>query len=411
MAVVATQSITMILPKTCDTKASSKNEGSFIAKDDEEYSDDAVGAVDLESSPVPSVQVGEQIWNGLLERAKAQGNLRENMQLVDDSSYDLRLLDHAPELWTLSCFILKPGWEDIVVFHIGRCAPAELHIRAAFITPYLDDRQVWLEVEMSWALKAWLVDIPGMVWRNQQVQICAVEPEESWCALRYTPLLPMVNAHRFSFSQIAIASEIGNQTMELFDGLFSIRWADIHKEFEVGQYVQITEGEPADRWCGWIQVSEGCLLQLISGSNCDEVEIRNVHPNSVIADILPVGGTHFEASSVHFSIPTSTSLVPWKGTTVLVTAPHDSWHGKTGVVTDVGIMRKKGGAFLCNLSWQKKLATLPPGLIPLNDVSLQHGIQSSPDPIHWCLDPILLGMNFRVQYNGQSNCSHGEMWI
>ncbi|KAK0189369.1 hypothetical protein F5146DRAFT_1001632 [Armillaria mellea] len=129
-----------------DTEASSKNKGSFIAEDDEEYSDNVVGTVDLESSPVPSIQVGEQIWNWFAGESKGAGELKGK---------------HATDSIMLY----------IVVFHIGQCVPVELHIRAAFIMPYLDDRQVWLEAEMSWALKAWLIDIPGM----------------------YTPSLPMVN--------------------------------------------------------------------------------------------------------------------------------------------------------------------------------------------------------------------------
>ncbi len=136
-------------------------------------------------------------------------------------------------------------------------------------------------------------------------------------------------ARCFSFSQLAIASEIGNQIITLFgqsrhpqvrrhvrghprvsewcfqvgekvtqvgmgrsgsihtvsedgldvqfaEGLFLIRWADVRKEFKVGQYIQITEGAPADRWCGWIHAFEGDLLQLISGSNSDEVEVHRI---------------------------------------------------------------------------------------------------------------------------------------
>ncbi|PBK59765.1 hypothetical protein ARMSODRAFT_1027196 [Armillaria solidipes] len=352
-----------------DIESSSENEGSFIA--DEEYSDDEADSEAVDLSPVPLTQEQDQIWNSLLERAKARGNLREST-LVGEGSYDFRLLDDAPELWVLSCI---PGWEDIVVFHIGRSAPSELGIKAAFIMPHLD-KQVWLEAEMSSVLKTWLIDIPGIARRNQQVQLHAVAPEESRCALRSaSSSLPMVIgawvkvrrgqfkgevgmvakvypwgckvlpdfgpklfdhvgldasvigerryrfqgleyehdllARRLSFSQIAIASEIENQIVALFgqsrhpqvgekvtqvgmgrsgfihtvgedgldvqfaEGLFSVRWADIRKEFKVGQYVQITEGAPADRWCGWIHAFEGSLLQLISGSNSDEVEVHH----------------------------------------------------------------------------------------------------------------------------------------
>ncbi len=281
--------------------------------------------------------------------------------------------------------------------------------------PHLD-KQVWLEAEMSSALKMWLVDIPGVARSNQQVQLHAVAPETSRCALRSaSSSLSMVNgawvkvrrgqfkgqvgivakvypwgckvllvptldtntqkqsndkrrrlqspdfgpklfnhmglhasivgesryrfrglvyehdllARCFSFSQLVIAREIENQIVTLFgqsrhpqarrhvrghprvsewcfqvgekvtqvgmsrsgsihtvgeegldvqfaEGLFLIGWADVRKEFKVGQYVQITEGAPADRWCGWIHGLEGDLLQLISGSNSDEVEVHRI---------------------------------------------------------------------------------------------------------------------------------------
>ncbi|SJL11844.1 uncharacterized protein ARMOST_15255 [Armillaria ostoyae] len=565
-----------------DIESSSENEGSFIV--DEEYSDDEAdsGAVNL--SPVPLTQEEDQVWNSLLERAKAHGNMRESTLV--EGSYDFRLLDDAPELWVLSCI---PGWEDLVVFHIGRSARPEHGIKTAFIMPHLD-KQVWLEAEMSSALKMWLVDIPGMAWRNQQVQLRAVSPETSRRALRSTSSsLPMVNgawvkvrrgqlkgkvgmvakvypwgckvllipkldadpwqesknkrrqlqspdfgpklfnhvglgasiigewryrfqgleyehdllARRLSFSHIVIASEIENQIVTLFgqsrhpqvgekvtqvgmgrsgfihtvgedrldvqfaEGLFLVRWADVHKEFKVGQYVQITEGAPADRWCGWIHAFKGSLLQLISGSNSDEVEIRSVHPNTVIANIPPIGGMSFEASSTHFSIPTSMPAVPWKGTRVSVTAQGHSWCGKTGVVMDVNIMTDP-----CHIrpilqvlvqldqydanapfpsrwfpylevieadSWlplneaqplsdadsffssrvpqtnvlQEKGRRIPPQPIVVEEPGNttprpDHSERclspawdpSSPDPIHWCLDPKLIGVKFRAQYNG-----------
>ncbi len=88
---------------------------------------------------------------------------------------------------------LKPGWEDIVVFHIGQNAPLEYGVKAAFNMPHLN-KQVWLEAEMSSALKMWLVDIPGVAQRNQQVQLHAISPDTSWRALwSASSSLPMVN--------------------------------------------------------------------------------------------------------------------------------------------------------------------------------------------------------------------------
>ncbi|PBK94284.1 hypothetical protein ARMGADRAFT_1078979 [Armillaria gallica] len=158
-----------------DIKSSSENKGSFI-DNGEEYSDDTADLGTANLSPVLLTQGQDHIWNSLLERAKAHGNVRESM-LVGEGSYDFCLLDDAPELWILSCIL---SWEDIIVFHIGQSVPSELGIQAAFIMPHLD-KQVWLEADMSSALKMWLVDIPGMAWRNQQVQLHAIdEPRLPW---------------------------------------------------------------------------------------------------------------------------------------------------------------------------------------------------------------------------------------
>ncbi len=48
--------------------------------------------------------------------------------------------------------------------------------------------------------------------------------------------------------------------VQFAEGLFQVRWSDIRKEFEVGQYVQITECLPADRRCGWVHAIEGDLF-------------------------------------------------------------------------------------------------------------------------------------------------------
>ncbi|KAK0437282.1 uncharacterized protein EV420DRAFT_1652109 [Desarmillaria tabescens] len=583
-----------------DVESSSESEDSFIVE--EEYSDDAAESEAANLSPVPSTHVPkeDQAWNGLLVRAKVHARVRETT-LVDEESYDFRLFDDAPELWVLSCM---PGWEDIVVFHIGRNARSEHGIKAAFIMPHLG-KQVWLEAEMSSALKAWLVDIPGMARRNQQVQLHTVSPDMSlralWSASSSPPmvngawvkvhhgrfkgevgmvakvypwgckvlLVPKLDpspreesknkrrrlqnsdlapklfdhatfnasiigesryrfqglvyehdllARRLSFSQIAIASEISNQIFTLFglsrhpqlrrhlqghprisewcfqvgekvtqvgmgragiihtvgkdglevqfaEGVFPVRWADIRKEFEVGQYVQITEGAPAERWCGWIHAFEGSLLQLISGSNSRE--IQSVHPNTVIADSPPHSGMS-STSSTQSSIPASTPVIPWKGTRVLVIAQGHPWRTKTADVMDVNIMTDPrypepilqilvqlahydaNAPFLSRWfpyldiieadSWlplneaqplsdahsffrtwvphtnilQEKGRRIPPEPIvveePGNATPRPDPTErcfspawdpSSPDPIHWCLDPQLIGMRFRVQYNGR----------
>ncbi|KAK0185548.1 hypothetical protein F5146DRAFT_1005530 [Armillaria mellea] len=311
-----------------DIESSSENESSFIG-DDEEYSDDTADLGPVTLSPATFPQDDNQLWRSLLERAKA-----------------------------------------------------------AFVMPHID-KQVWLEAEISSALKAWLVDIPetsqhtlwsilsrlplvnGMwvkVHRRSQFKgkVGMVAKVYPWgCKVLLVPTLntdalpELKHKQRLQspyfgpklFNHMVIASEISNQIVTLFgqsrhpqvckhiqghprvsewcfqvrekvtqvemsqsgsihtigeDGLdvqfaevlFLIRWADVRKEFKVGQYVQITEGDPADRWGGLIQAFDGNPLQLISGSNSDDV----------------------------------------KGTRVLVNAQHNIWHGKTGEVIDINIM-------------------------------------------------------------------------
>ncbi|KAK0436186.1 uncharacterized protein EV420DRAFT_1487611 [Desarmillaria tabescens] len=85
----------------------------------------------------------------------------------------------------------SPGWEDYVVFHIGRCAQQEQGVKAAFVMP-LVEKQVWLEANMSMSLKNWLVDIPGVICRNQQVLLHAISPKESQHMLSSTVTPPSI---------------------------------------------------------------------------------------------------------------------------------------------------------------------------------------------------------------------------
>ncbi|KAK0471805.1 hypothetical protein IW261DRAFT_1424890 [Armillaria novae-zelandiae] len=115
---------------------------------------------------------------------------------------------------------------------------------------------------------------------------------------------------------------VGEQGLEVefANGLFSVRWADCKKEFEIGTYVEITGEEHATRWSGWI---------------------RGVHPNSVSAIALPNIATsiHLDSNSEHLNpIPT----VPWKGVMVQVIKRGHCWHGKTGYVVDVNIVKDLG---------------------------------------------------------------------
>ncbi|KAK0468952.1 hypothetical protein IW261DRAFT_1426003 [Armillaria novae-zelandiae] len=139
---------------------------------------------------------------------------------------------------------------------------------------------------------------------------------------------------------------VGEQGLEVefANGLFSVRWADCKKEFEIGTYVEITGEEHATRWSGWVHAIDDGLLHLISrsGHENERIEIRGVHPNSVSAIAPPNIATsiHLDSNSEHLNpIPT----VPWKGVMVQVIKCGHRWRGKTGYVVDVNIVKDLGG--------------------------------------------------------------------
>ncbi|KAK0191932.1 hypothetical protein F5146DRAFT_999190 [Armillaria mellea] len=270
---------------------SEDDDNDFIA-DEEEW-----GHGDTTDSPTadlfadiltPSVE--EDRWGNLLERARVHAS---NSKILLDSSegFKFGLLDAPPGLWVLSCW---PGWEDIVVFHIGRCARPEQGIKAAFIMPLIEE-QVWLEADMSADLKSWLVDIPGVVRRNQQVVLHAVSHEESrhtlsstlppvvipgsWIKVRRGPSkgdIGMIGDKITDTSrgQSGAIHGIGEQSLEVdfAEGLFSVKWADCRKDFHIGQYVEISEQTVGDRWSGWISTVENETLELICPHGSTVVE-------------------------------------------------------------------------------------------------------------------------------------------
>ena len=84
-------------------------------------------------APVLGISEPEELWQNLLERATFRATRGRMVQETQDHN---SIHDVPPEFWILSIFVstryfafysfahwlLKPGWEDIVVFHIGRCA-------------------------------------------------------------------------------------------------------------------------------------------------------------------------------------------------------------------------------------------------------------------------------------------------
>ncbi|KAK0502069.1 hypothetical protein EDD18DRAFT_1100564 [Armillaria luteobubalina] len=135
----------------------------------------------------PSVVDESQDWNNFLDRARSRANMPSTLE--SDVRFDNGLFDVAPELWVLNCF---SGWEESMVMHIGRCARPELGIKAAFIIPLVEEK-VWLEASISSSLKDWLVEIPGVIRRDQQVMLHAISLEDSRRTLSMTvknPFMP-----------------------------------------------------------------------------------------------------------------------------------------------------------------------------------------------------------------------------
>ncbi|KAK0477184.1 hypothetical protein EDD18DRAFT_1114778 [Armillaria luteobubalina] len=384
--------------------------------EDAENEDDTSDALDAPppgpSAPTPVLgqPEAEERWTELLERAKMRGTRGPTVRERHD---DVSIHDVPPEFWVLT---ILAGWEDVVMFHIGRCARPEHRIKAAFMMPLLE-KQVWLEAEMSTMLKEWLKDIPGVCIRNQQPLLHSVSPQDrigtplvtksyqlivigSWVRIRrgsfkgdtgvVTKLSPklfnrraieldgtekvkvlkqteerylwcsLVYKHdllvrRFNFSQVELArdipdilagdpvmdtsngrigliSSVGDERLEVEceEGLFPLAWAHCRKTFEVGQYVEITEGL-VDRWAGWIDAIEDGLVHVM----------REVHPNLLMVTTPP--SSQLPALTKDQESIRPTKKISWKGALVTIMRPHHRWRGRTGYIEDINVSKNSHG--------------------------------------------------------------------
>ncbi|PBK94298.1 hypothetical protein ARMGADRAFT_1098977 [Armillaria gallica] len=91
-----------------------EDEDDFIV-DKEEWDDGTDSLMTGLFANLSTPLVGEDRWGSLLERVRVCASTSEIL-LDGSEGFNLGLLDAAPRLWILLCF---PGWEDIVVFHIG----------------------------------------------------------------------------------------------------------------------------------------------------------------------------------------------------------------------------------------------------------------------------------------------------
>ncbi|KAK0471695.1 hypothetical protein IW261DRAFT_1424938 [Armillaria novae-zelandiae] len=151
-----------------DSPCEDDEQDNFIVGEDDQWDDAAHSTAFRDFYRVAASLLADQsqAWNSFLERARSRANVPRPLE--NDS-----------------------GWEESVVLHIGRCAQPELGIKAAFIIPLVEEK-VWLEANISSRLKDWLVEIPGVVHRNQQVVLHAISPEDSQHALSSTMTNPFM---------------------------------------------------------------------------------------------------------------------------------------------------------------------------------------------------------------------------
>ncbi|KAK0436192.1 uncharacterized protein EV420DRAFT_1487615 [Desarmillaria tabescens] len=247
--------------------------------------------------------VEEDRWGSLLERARACASTPESLP-NGSKGFDLGPIVH-PGLGGI-CHV--PHW----VLHLTRTGhQGPLHYATYGETSVARGRYVSQFEELA--------DIPGVICRNQQVLLHAISITDT------------------SRGQSGIIRSIGKQNLEVefVEGLLPIRWADYRKEFNIGQYVEISEGALVDRWSRWISAVEDDMLHLISTRGCTnhQVEVCGVHPNAVIA--IPVPHNLCALSATTSLDVESTHSMPWKGTMVQVTKAGHIWHTKMGYVVDV----------------------------------------------------------------------------
>ncbi|KAK0214511.1 hypothetical protein IW262DRAFT_1300598 [Armillaria fumosa] len=325
------------------------NNEDFITEEDS--SDGMTDSTAFDRATALTVAEESQAWMSFLERARSHANGLKSSLETD-------------------C-----GWEESVVLHIGWCMQPELGIKTAFISSLVGETGDIGIPEPK------LFDLAAI---EQARHYVVKEGQSSYCfqGSKYDHDLL---AHQIYFSQLEIANEITKKLANLFAQLghplvrrsigilprvsewcfqvskvitdisrhisgtilsvgkhgLEVKFADglFPKEFEIGTYVEITGEEHATRWSGWVHGIDDGLLHLIScsGPENERIEICGVHSNSVSAIALPhITSIHWDSNSQCLD---PISIVPWKGVMVQVIMCGHSWHGKTGYVVDVNIMR------------------------------------------------------------------------
>ncbi|KAK0481018.1 hypothetical protein EDD18DRAFT_1113380 [Armillaria luteobubalina] len=147
-----------------------------------------------------------------------------------------------------------------------------------------------------------------------------------------------------SNGQIGLISSVGDERLEVEckEGLFPIAWAHCRKTFEVGQYVEITEGL-VDQWAGWIDAIEDGLVHVVSDQTQtkDKVEMHEVHPNLLMVTTPP--SSQLPAPTKDQVSICPTKKISWKGALVTIMRPHHRWRSRTGYIEDVNMSKNSHG--------------------------------------------------------------------
>ncbi|KAK0474504.1 hypothetical protein IW261DRAFT_1422812 [Armillaria novae-zelandiae] len=139
-----------------DSPCEDDEQDNFIVGEDDQWDDAAHSTAFRDFYRVAASLLADQsqAWNSFLERARSHANVPRPLE--NDVRSDISLFNVAPELWVLKSFIIWLG---------GECS----------VTHWA----VWLEANISSCLKDWLIEIPGVICRNQQVVLQAISPEDS----------------------------------------------------------------------------------------------------------------------------------------------------------------------------------------------------------------------------------------
>ncbi|KAK0493270.1 hypothetical protein EDD18DRAFT_1108062 [Armillaria luteobubalina] len=260
--------------------------------DNEDNTSDAVNAPTTDPSAVTPLLGQSEVedpWTELLDRARMRAIRGPT---VGERHDDVSIHDVPPEFWVLTIFA---GWEDVVVFHIGRCARPEHRIKAAFMMPVLE-KQVWLEAEIQKNSKQRRLDklAPklfdhGAIELDGTEKVKVVKQKEEQYLWRSFVYEHDLLVHRVNFSQVELVHEIPD----------------------------------------------------ILTRTKDEVKMREVHPNLLMVSTPPSSLPPAPKKDQELIHPTKN--ISWKGTLVTITRPHHRWRSKTGYVKDVNMLNNSYG--------------------------------------------------------------------